>query len=79
MTNLVCPACDSDDLASVEQIIGHAPVTIKTRARASGVPAMHYHGRTDLLWDTTKSIGIHCRSCGWERLGSDCLDQLTEA
>jgi hypothetical protein len=77
MTHLVCPSCAGDELATVEQIIGHSRVTIKTGA--DGAPAMHHHNGTDLLWDTTKSIGIHCTSCGWEHLGCDYLDQLTAA
>lgn len=35
----------------------------------------HHSGHTEIIWDTSESVGIHCE-CGWEYRGTDYVDKL---
>jgi hypothetical protein len=36
----------------------------------------HWHNSTDVHWDTSTSIGVTCRSCGWRYEGLDYIEKL---
>jgi hypothetical protein len=65
-----CPNCHSPELATIEQLLGSAPVTVDDDG------AEHWHNSTDVHWDTSTSIGVTCRSCGWRYEGLDYIEKL---
>jgi hypothetical protein len=71
---LGCPKCGSDEVETIEQIIGLCRSTI-TR-NVDGTFDVEGHGETDVAWDTTESIGVQCRSCLWGYEGPDWERQL---
>ena len=71
-TKLSCPKCgESDRLSTTERLIGLALCEIYDNDR------IEYEGSTEILWDTSETIGITC-SCGWEYEGDDWINQLTK-
>lgn len=65
-TRLVCPSCGSDRLATIEKLEGFADVIVMDDGKVGWGS-----GGTDILWDTSKTVGIHCRDCDWEADATD--------
>jgi hypothetical protein len=66
-----CPKCESaDDFETVEELIGHAEVTGIYRD-AETRPSPDFAGETEILWDTSETVGLRCDACGWEALCAD--------
>lgn len=60
-----CPNCgESDQLYTVEQVLGHAPVEVVREE--DGELDISHSGDTSMFWDTSESVGIGCSSCDWE-------------
>ena len=75
---LACPKCyDPSGLATVERIIGHAPIT--ARLDAAGAMQLDSAHRTELDWDSTTTVGVSCRYCLWTYEGVDWPSQLQPA
>lgn len=66
---LACPSCGMDRLVTIESLTGRARADITTND-------IHYHGETQILWETTETIGVACEECSWSYVGSDWQDQL---
>lgn len=66
---LACPSCGMDRLVTIESLIGRARADITTND-------VHYHGETQILWETAETVGVACGECSWSYEGSDWQDQL---
>ena len=67
---LSCPECGkSDQLATTERLIGLALCEVYDNKEVV------YEGSTEILWDSSETIGISCR-CGWEYENNDWINQL---
>lgn len=67
---LACPKCqDPSSLATVEPIIGHAPIAV--RLDAAGALQLESAQRTELDWDAATTAGVTCRRCFWTYEGEN--------
>jgi hypothetical protein len=69
---LVCPECGrGDELKSVEQVLGHLGVTLGVVANTQGKAELvfDFHDGTEMFWDTSETIGLHCRNCDYDDTG----------
>ena len=66
MSTLVCPNCGSTDLATIEDLSGSAHCKAVLDPD-TGARSVEYDGWTEVHWDSSTSMGIECRSCGWEQ------------
>lgn len=74
-----CPKCGStESLATVEVLEGLAPLDISRSWNSEGtvVVETEHSGSTDVLWDSSSSVGLCCRACLWEVRCDDYLDHL---
>lgn len=68
---LGCPKCIlADELAAIENITGHATMAVDNDGSVT------WGGDTVMDWDSSKTVGVACSSCGWEYIGTDWKDQL---
>lgn len=86
---LVCPNCHvGDRLATLEKIEALADGGAGVRftpaagfgrtARVDERRVFDHDGLTDVLYDTSESIGIYCRNCDWQSQASDVNEALDE-
>lgn len=62
---LHCPNCGaSDSLGTAEILTGWAGARF-LRDVDTGEVVIEHDGYTDVHWDGTESVGIHCRACDW--------------
>jgi hypothetical protein len=61
---LVCPKCRSDDLAGIEDLMGHALGGFVEDS--TGTRRLEPSGTTDVLWDTSATVGVICLACYWK-------------
>jgi hypothetical protein len=62
---LACPECgQSDGLATVERLFGTCDGEFTLGK--DGFVVFTGGGYTDVNWDSTESVGVICRNCGWE-------------
>lgn len=73
MAALTCPACGVANLGTIEQVKGVAQATIDI---VDGKIELDHGGHTDMDWDSSTTIGVSCRECGWDHEGPDWADQL---
>lgn len=67
-----CPRCESESsLATLEQIYGLAGCS------AISADGPDWGGETEVLYDTSTTVGVSCQECGWEYEGADWLNQLS--
>jgi hypothetical protein len=72
-----CPECGSVNLATIELITGLADMTATHDTEMpDDLIERDYTGSTEMLWDTAKSIGVHCRTCRWESGDADWPTRL---
>lgn len=70
---LACPTCGrTDALSTIETLTGLAPCTVTV---VDGAVDVEYDGYTDVLWETSITLGVTCK-CGFEHEGDDWEDQL---
>jgi hypothetical protein len=69
--DLKCPSCEQvHTLSTIENLVGLAECdSIKK-------DGPQWSGRTDVIYDTSKAVGVHCGECGWEFIGSDWIEEL---
>lgn len=68
---LHCPNCKKPDLlATIEELEGFAECTKIT----SDGP--EWNGSTEVIYDSSTTVGVYCQECDWEYRGSDWLDKL---
>lgn len=67
---MACPQCGSTELATIEQLEGTAACTISESGD------IDWEGRTDVNWDSSTTIGVECRGCGWEDQGESLTANL---
>lgn len=61
---LSCPDCGSDaELGTAEVLTGWAPVCVFEDD--DGTRQIEHAGDTEVHWDSSDSVGLHCRNCGW--------------
>lgn len=71
---LACPKCgDAEELGTIERLHGVAGCS-----QITAEDGPDWAGRTDLDWDSSKTVGVACR-CGWEYLGDDWKARLVPA
>jgi hypothetical protein len=71
---LACPACGSDELASVERLTGTCPGRFSLDRH--GRVTFTGHADTQVDWDNSTTDGAECLACGWRRRDDDWADQL---
>jgi hypothetical protein len=70
--NLKCPRCKSDDsFKTIEKLEAFA---ICDSIKENG--AIDYTGESEMLYDSSVTIGVYCYHCDWEYVGDDWLDKL---
>lgn len=70
---LACPRCGrTDALSTIETLTGLAPCTVTV---VDGAVDVEHTGYTDVLWETSITLGVTCK-CGFEHEGDDWEDQL---
>jgi hypothetical protein len=72
---LGCPTCREARLSTIERIDGLASISTITQD-ASGEIEYDFTGDTEVLWDTSTTVGVQCRSCDWSHEGDDWVEQL---
>jgi hypothetical protein len=59
----VCKHCGCERIATLEQIEGLAGITFGPWREGVVEPDYDHDGYTDVLWDTSQSVGFTCRGC----------------
>jgi hypothetical protein len=59
----VCRHCGHDRIATLEKIEGLAGMTFGPWRNGMVEPDYDHEGYTDILWDTSESVGFTCRGC----------------
>ncbi len=68
---LSCPQChQSDRLATVEKVEALAECS------EINIDGPEFTGDTEVFFDTSETVGVHCRSCDWEVIAPDWIDKL---
>jgi hypothetical protein len=66
-----CPDCGVVDmLSTIESLQGLAGCDFIKQ------DGPEWNGRTDVLYDTSTTIGVSCQQCGWEHEGGDWIEKL---
>lgn len=65
-TALACPQCgDHTSLRTTERVLGYQSASVFVEPNGSAAPDIEY-GSTEMLWDTSETIGWNCGACLWE-------------
>jgi hypothetical protein len=74
MRKLGCPECGGQGLATLEQLEG----LCLSDFTVDEVDVVHSepHGYTEILWDTSTTIGVVCRECDWSSNHPEWAAQL---
>lgn len=72
-TLMACPQCkEYDALQTIERIMGYASAEFFSDS------TIDWEGHTEMDWDSSKTIGIYCKHCGWEGTGASLLVPYVE-
>lgn len=77
MSKLLCPACHSPELATIEQAIAMQPIRFEREPDGSLTTTHPVAAQLD--WDTSKTIGLSCQRCGWTHKASNWVALLMPA
>ena len=68
---LHCPQCHRDDqLGTIERLDGVAECAEIT---AEGP---EFTGETEVIYDTSETVGVQCQACYWDYIGEDWIKKL---
>lgn len=75
MAIAVCPTCgDPDSLNTIETVTGFSSAMCSVDEE--GNEQVENNGSTDMDWDGSRTVGVHCKECWWNYTGEDWFTQL---
>jgi hypothetical protein len=63
--NVFCPECGSEQVGTLERLIGTAEVTAWTVVDGKVTNVADWGGYTEVHWDASETDGAACSNCGW--------------
>lgn len=77
--DMCCPACRSNQLATIERLVGSGSLHAVIRLPDGSVHIHWGDTPTVVHWPSSTTAGVSCRDCGWAYEGADWPTHLTPA